>query len=211
MNPIGRLVDFLEDWKYLIQQNGFFSTMPAIGEEIVRLPYRHLRFVIVKRSLSMPLPDLQAKIALEIRPFEKADLERVREIYRPSEARLCARRLARGHKGIIALHQGQLKGYAWACTEVDPQLERVHLRLEPGDVLCADVYTHPSFRGKGIQTSLTMARFRMFRDLGYRRAITYIEIRNTPSIAVWQRKLGSQTIGHVDFIRFGFWYRVYYH
>jgi GNAT superfamily N-acetyltransferase len=211
MNPISRLAELLEDWKYLVQRNGFFSTVPAIGKEIVRLPYRKLRFVIVERSLSLPLPDLQAKIVLEIRPFEQVDLERVREIYRPSEAKLCARRLARGHKGLIALHQGQPVGYAWGCTEVDPQLERVHLKLDAGDVLCADVYTHPSFREKGIQTSLTMARFRMFRDLGYLRAITYIEIRNTPSLAVWQKKLGSRTIGHVDFIRFGFWYRVYYH
>ena len=130
---------------------------------------------------------------------------------RPSEANLCARRLACGHLGLIALHQGQPVGHAWGCAEVDPDLERVQLKLEAGDMLCADVYTLPAFRGQGIQTSLALARLQLFRDLGYRRAITYIEMRNRPSVAVWQRKLGSLEIGQIDFIRLGFWYRVRYH
>ena len=77
-------------------------------------------------------------------------------------------------------------------------------------MLCADVYTNPAFRGQGVQTALTLARFRLFRDLGYHRAISYIEVCNAPSLAVWQRKLGSVTIGQIDFLRVGLWRRVRY-
>jgi GNAT superfamily N-acetyltransferase len=208
VKPFSRLAELVEDWQYLIQRDGMKSGLLVIRLELATLPYRHLSFHVVARSLTEPLPNFQPKIALELRPFQQADVGLVREIDRPSEARLCAQRLAHGHKGLLALNQGQPVGYAWGCTEVNPALERVHLTLEPGDVLCTDVYTAPSFRGQGVQTALTLARFRMFRDLGYRRAVCYIERRNGPSLAVWQRKLRGQTVGQVDFLRLGAWYHV---
>jgi RimJ/RimL family protein N-acetyltransferase len=207
MQPISRLSELMEDWKYFIRQNGLKSALPAVGLEIARLPYRQMKFVLLARSLVEPLPDLQHKVTLHIRPFTESDLDLVRQIDRPSEVKLCARRLERGHSGLLAVHENQPAGYAWACIEVDPGLERVHLRLEPGDVLCVDAYTAPAFRGKGIHTALTMARCRLFGGLGYQRAIAYVERRNVPSLAVW-RKLGGQEIGEIEFRRIGPWRRV---
>jgi GNAT superfamily N-acetyltransferase len=204
MRPLDRLSELMEDWSYLIRRGGARSAWPAMGVEIARLPYRHLRFLIVACSLTAPLPDLQPKIPLAIRPFEQADLQCVRQIDRPSEARACARRLEWGHTGLLAQYQGQMIGYAWACTEVNPSLERVQLTLAPDEVLCVDAYTAPAFRGKGVQTALTLARCRLFGDRGYRRALAYIERRNGPSLAVW-RKLGGQAIGEIEFRRIGPW------
>jgi GNAT superfamily N-acetyltransferase len=177
--------------------------------EIAELPYRHWRFIVIARSLLDPLPDLPAKIKLDIRPMGPADLEWVRQIDRPSEARASARRLERGHIGLLALYQGQPAGYAWACAEVELSLERVQLKLEPGDMLCVDAYTAPPFRGKGIQTALSLARLQLFRDQGYHRAIAYIEQHNAPSLAVW-RKLGGREISRIDFLRVGPWRRTRY-
>jgi GNAT superfamily N-acetyltransferase len=179
-----------------------------VGLEVARLPFRHLSYVLVTRSLHEPLPDLQPKIALEIRPFTQGDLVAARTMDRPSEARLCVRRLAEGHQGLLALHGGRPVGYAWGCKEMNPELERVPLQLDSGDVLCTDVFTVPAYRGQGVQTALTLARFHLFRNLGYRRAFCYIEAGNSPSLAVWQRKLGCTTAGRIDFLRVGSWYRV---
>ena len=204
MQRIIRLAALTRDWQYFIRRDGVKSALPAIGLEIARLPYRHLSFLIVARSLSEPLPDLCPRIPLEIRLLGCSDLKLVRQIHRPSEARACARRLERGHTGLLAFYQGQVAGYAWACTEVHPSLERVQLTLAPDDVLCVDAYTAPAFRGKGVQTALALARCRLFRDQGYQRAIAYIERRNAPSLAVW-RKLGGQEIGEIEFRRIGPW------
>jgi GNAT superfamily N-acetyltransferase len=200
----GRLAEFFEDWNYLVRRDGWRFALPVIGREMMALPYRHLNFVVVARSLLNPLPILQPKMSLEIREFEPTDLNLVRQIDRPSEVRLCTRRLACGQRGLLALYKGQPAGYAWACTEVQPGLERVQITLSPGDMLCVDVYTSPAFRGKGVHTALTLARFALFRELGYSRAVTYIEKRNYPSLAVW-RKVGSQVLGHIEFNRIGPW------
>lgn len=208
MNLTSRLAELMEDWKVMIGRDGVRLALPNIGQEIARLPYRHLRFLVLARLLSEPFPDLQPRIPLVIRLFEQGDLKQVRTINCPSEARQCARRLELGHKGLVALYQSQLAGYAWGCDEVNPELERVHIDLEPGDMLCNDMFTNPTYRGQGVHTALSLARFKLFRDFGFRRAICYIEVNNVPSLSVWQRKLGSLTVGYIDFIRIGTLYRV---
>ncbi len=208
MNPARRAVDLAEDWKFIFQRDGFKAALPVIGREIAGLPYRRLEFHIITRSLDDPLPDLQAKIPLEIRPFEPDDVERVRVIDRPSEARHCAQRLLCGQKGLIALNWGRPAGYGWGCAEENPQIDTMLVHLDPGSFLCTDVYTAPAFRRQGIQTALSLERFKLFRDLGFRQAVCYIEVRNAPSLAVWQKKLGGKITGHIDFVRLGPWYRV---
>lgn len=207
MHPFHRLAELTEDWQFLIRRDGVHSALPAVTLEIARLPYRHLRFRILACSLFEPLPELQPKIPLDIYPFEPSHLEMVRSIDRPSEARLCERRLRKGQQGLVAFHKSQIAGYAWGCFPVDWELERVVLQIDPGDILCSDVYTAPALRGKGVQTALTLRRFQHFSELGFRRAICYIEIHNAPSLAVWQRKLGARATGEIDFLRIGPWYR----
>lgn len=206
---INRLGEFLENWRDLVHNQGWKQALPRIGRDIIHLPYRHLEFFIVARSLSEPLPNLSPKIPLDIREITSNDVALIREIDTPSQANVCRRRLAYGHQGLLALHNGQPAGYAWGCATFEPDLERVHLNLNPDDMLCVDVYTAPAFRNRGIQTTLVLARFRLFQDLGYQRAIAYIETHNYPSLAVW-KKVGSNVVGRIDFLRIGPWRRVRY-
>jgi GNAT superfamily N-acetyltransferase len=206
---VSRLTELIEDWNYLVRHHGCQSAVPEIVQQLLKMPYQHLQFVIVARSLAEPLPDLQPKIELEIRLFEQSDLEMVRQIDRPSEAHAFAIRLEYGHKGLIALYQGLPIGYAWGCGTIHSAVERVNLKLELGDALFVDAYTVPAFRGKGIQTALSLARFQLFRELGYQRAIAYIEKHNSPSLNVW-RRVGAKEIGGIDFLRIGPWRRTRY-
>jgi GNAT superfamily N-acetyltransferase len=205
-----RLVELGEDWRAMLRQEGVRAAAPAIGLEIAQLPYRRLKFWVVERLLTDALPSNQPKIPLTVRRMQTEDLALLKTITRPSEARQCAARLASGYVGLLALTQQQPVGYAWGCGQINPELERVAFPLEPGDVLCNDMFTHPAFRGLGVQTTLTLARFQLFQELGYRRALCYIEVHNAPSLAVWQKKLGGQPVGTIDFSRLGPWYRVRY-
>lgn len=206
-NWINRLNELMEDWRYLHHQGGYKAALPQVIQEIMTLPYRHIRFRVIARTLLEPLPNLPPKIALEIRPFTADDLSFVRHTHRPSEARLCAHRLKRGHYGLVACVEGKPAGYGWGCD--DTSLEKIALRLEPTDVLCTDAFTAPAFRGQGIQTTLSLARLRHFQSIGYQRALAYIAVQNAPSLAVWH-KLGAIEISRIDFRRIGFWRHTQY-
>jgi hypothetical protein len=197
-----RLAELVTDWISMIQHNPHkLQALARVAQEISRLPYRHFQVSVVACPLHR-LPNFQAQIPLEIRLFTAADLDMVPQIHRPSEAQLLARRLAVGHKGLGAWHEGQLIAYTWGCSPVDKSLERVYIELEPGDFLSINNYTGPLFRNKGVQTALAVAQFRMYRDLGYTRAIACIVTNNHPSLSVWH-KLGSEVIGNIDVIRVG--------
>lgn len=208
MNQFNRLAEFFEDWKYLIKRDGIQSALGEIVTDVVRLPFRHLQFKILEYNLSDPLPELKPKINLVIRPFEFNDLEKVKYLNRPSEARQSERHLNNGHKGLVATYHSEVAGYAWGGPDMKPKLEKIPIQLKPEDVLCTDVFTAPSFRRKGIQTALSLARFQLFKELGYQKAICYIETRNTPSLVVWQKKLGAKMTGRIDFLRILSWYRI---
>jgi GNAT superfamily N-acetyltransferase len=209
MDWVNRMAELVEDWNFLYHRDGARATLSAILTDLARLPYRRLNFLVFARSLLEPLPDFQPKIPIDIRPFEAGDLKFVRELVLPSEAKLFEARLANNHTGLIGLSQGRPVGYAWGSPKIDPAIERFHTSLEEGDVLCVDAFTVPAFRGKGVQTALTLARCSLFCDLGYRRAIAYIEKHNHPSSSVWQ-KIGAQQIGEIVFERIGPWRRSFY-
>jgi GNAT superfamily N-acetyltransferase len=205
-----RFIEIIEDWSHLVRREGFAASMRRILTDAARLPYRRLHFVILARSLLDPIPDVPPVVGLSIRVFEEADLPAVWQMDSISSANLCAQRLAHGHTGFIALWEGQPAGYTWGSPDPQMRLEKVHIPLQPGDFLCTDSFTFPGYRGKGIQTALTLARFRWFQLMGYCRAICYIDVHNGPSLAVWQRKFNSQMIGTIDFMRIGPWYRIRY-
>jgi len=205
LNWVRRLGELAEDWAFFLHRDGWkFPTLCSIAREMAQLPYRHIRFVVVARSLWASLPDVEPKMTLDIRPFGSQDLQSVIIINRPSESRACALRLARGHTGLAAFYQDQLVGYAWGCPEVAPTLERVPLNLAPGDFLCQDDFTDPIYRKNGVHVALTLARFRVFRRNGFRRAVAFIESQNKASLSSYL-KVGSRVIGHIEFYRVGPW------
>jgi len=206
---IYRLAELTEDWNYIAQHDGWSSAMPAILGKLSSLLYQRRQFIVMARSLSTPLPDLLPKIDLEIRPFEPADLALIQGYDLPSDAKLCARRLMFGHRGLLALSHGQFTGYAWSYTAAQPALDRLRFELAPGDVLLISDYTVPAFRRRGVQTALILARLRLFHSLGYQCAYTCIAMQNNPSLAAY-RKAGVREYGVMYDLRIGPWRRTHF-
>jgi hypothetical protein len=193
------------DWKHLITHNGLKSTWIIILRDLIQLPYRHIEYVVLACPLSEPIAEFESKLVVEIRPFLKIDLGYVSQEFLPSEANMCYRRLKMGHRGLVATSNSSTVGYCWLCTDDD--LERVDLRMLPGDILITDSFTSPNVRGRGVHTQIAVAALRYAKELKFKRLIMYIEINNAPSLAVWQKKMRGEPIGHIDFKRIGFWRR----
>lgn len=205
---LDRIQEIIQDWRFLIRRDGWKAVWRQIGQEMMSLLYRRIEFVVMAYPLTQPIPDVHAKAPVKVRPFNAADLDFVRREHLPSEAHLCAQRLARGHDGVAACIDGQIVGYAWSSA--DASLERVDLRLAPGDVLFTDAFTAPAARGQGVQTVLSTARLHAAQEKGYLRVIAYIKTDNTPSLTVWQKKMGAATIARIIFTRIGLWRKTSY-
>lgn len=203
IKPYDRLAQLVEDWKYYFKRKSLKQAVRMMAKEALQLPCRHIRYLIIARSLLDPFPELSDP-DLVIRMFDPSDLTGVAEIDRPSEARMYARRLASGQIGVAALYNQKLIGFAWASKKVDLDIERFNLKLEPSDFLCTDAFTAPVHRRSGVQKLLILERLKIFHGLGSKRAVCYIETSNLPSLKAW-RKLGGYVMGEIDYYRFGIW------
>lgn len=208
MKWVYRLIELMSDWKHLIIRGGLRSAWIVILKELIQLPYRHIEYVVLAYPLSNPITKFESELVIEIRPFLKNDLDYVRREFFPSEANMCNQRIKAGHQGLVATSNYVTIGYCWLCK--DDKLERVNLPMLPGDILITDSFTSPSFRGKGVQTKIGIAALQYAKRLGFKRFIMYIEVNNASSLAVWQKKMGADIIGHIDFKRIGFWRRTHF-
>lgn len=199
-----RLAELIEDWGFYFRVYPWPKYLSKISKELMQLPFRHIHYKVYACSVVKPVQKDCIDSSFVIRRFTSQDVPEVAKINCPSEARLCAKHLTSGHIGFSVLNKGQLAGYAWAYTKLDPDIERFKINLEPLDFLCNDAFTSSPFRGRGLQTSLVLVRLNFFRELGYHRAICYIERRNRPSIRVWE-KLEGACIGDISYVRIGSW------
>ena len=199
-----RIAELIEDWIHSYRLNGQLLRPSELVRELARLCYQHIDYIVLQRSLLSPFPEIPARIPIDIRDFTYSDIEAVRLMDRPSEAKLCAKRLDFGQMGLVALHNGQPIGYVWACGKIEPAIERVQLNLKPLEILCTDAFTAPAFRGKRVQPALTLALYEKAREQGYENTVAIVASWNTPSLAVLT-KLGAERIAALGYYRIGVW------
>jgi ribosomal protein S18 acetylase RimI-like enzyme len=208
-----RLAELIEDWRNNFKVYPWRRALSAMFKRLLQLPYRHTHYLIFAVPLPENLPDLSDfhfADSTVIRRFESQDISEVAKISRPSEAKLCAQRLARGQVGLSAIHNNQLVGFSWACAEIDPTIDKFGFSLGPLDYFTLHAYTSPPFRRKGIQTSMALAQYKIFSEMGYKRAICHIRENNRPS-QQHVRNIGGYQVGDIEIIRIGPWRRVRTH
>ena len=194
-----RALEHLVDWRHVLHRDGWSSFLKKVRQDARKLPRRKVEYIIMEVPLEHPFPNPPCLSFVEVRPFTSADLEFVRKEFLPSEAAMCARRLAAGHEGLIAVLDGEIAGCCWLCR--DDSLERADLPIGTDEVLFTDAFTAPRFRGQGVNTSLALASLRRARQLHLRRLIGYIRTDNTASQAVWLGKLNGRVFAKLEFKR----------
>lgn len=177
------------DWREKIQREGWQGAGRWLIEILALLPYRHVEYIVFARSLLEPLPVVTPRLPVTLRPATEADLARFRGLIPPSEIRYFSQRLARGRHCFLALDGEQLAAYCWATTQVDPCVDNLELKLQPGDVYADDAFTAPAYRRQGIQTAVHLYRLQYMKDPGCQRAILIVSEDNAASLQL-VRKLG---------------------
>lgn len=197
------------DWKEKIQRGDWRGASRWLIEIFASLPYRHIEYIVFARSLLEPLPTATPRLPVTLRLAMKADLVRFQGLVLPSEISYFSQRLDHGRYCFLALDGEHLAGYCWATTQVEPHVDNLELKLQPGDVYVDDAFTAPAYRRQGIQTAVHLYRLRYMKDLGCQRAILIVSEDNVASQQL-VRKLGYQEIDRLSFRRI-LWKRIYHY
>jgi ribosomal protein S18 acetylase RimI-like enzyme len=204
------IVDRVRDCNVIIAQEGWWRGLLRIVKEFLALPFQRIEYVVRARPLTEPILVPQPRLPITIRLATMADLDKFDGAATFSEIKAYAKRFARGHICFIALYQDRLVGYNWAATEVDLELERAAVRLQPGDAYSGYAFTVPAYRGQGIVPALAAHRFRYLQEIGCQRAIAIVDVKNHAALAAG-RKVGYQEIGRATYRRILWWRTFRYH
>ena len=163
-------------------------------------------YVVFVKDLRLPLPEVPARESLRWTGLTEAQIDRLLAINPALSEAEIRRRLKEGQECLLCWMGESLVYYRWDAT-ASPYLPFLGktLRFLQGDTFATDVFTHPAFRGRGIQTASSIMALHRARDLGLSRFITMPAWWNAPSLQVNLQKTGGSVVGTVGFWNAGLW------
>jgi ribosomal protein S18 acetylase RimI-like enzyme len=197
------LTKFRKDLQTTLHRQGWLSAGRWLLRYLATVPYEHINFIVLARSLQDHPPVPLPPIPLTMRLATQADLPYLQALVLPSEYDYFVRRLEHGRLCFLAFlaeNSRELVAYRWATTEIDPGIDALIMDLPPGSAYIDDVYTAPAQRRQNIQAALYSFCLQYFQDLGYEQFIAIIDVKNLASQALAQKR-GYQPIGRASFLR----------
>ena len=163
-------------------------------------------YLVLVKDLRLPLPGIPANESLRWTDFTEAQIDRVVAINPALSETEIRRRLREGQECLLCWMGESLVHYRWDATASPylPYLGKT-LRYLQGDIFATDIFTHPAFRGRGIQTVSSIMALHRARDSGLSRFITMPAWWNGPSLRVNLQKTGRSVAGTVGFWNAGLW------
>jgi hypothetical protein len=158
-------------------------------------------YQIYCRDLRRPLPEIVPPAGLEWAPLTEAEIPRLRGLNPLMTEAEVRRRCREGQTCLLGRLGGALAHYRWdTLGPLDlPYLGRPFRPL-PGDVFADESFTHPAFRGRGLDACGALMAYRQARARGCRRSITLVAWWNMPSRRT-QARAGRALVGSV-----GYWW-----
>ncbi len=155
-------------------------------------------YLLLVKDLRSPLPEVPVPESLRWTPLTEAELDHILAMNRALSETEIRRRWKEGQECLLCWSDESLVHYRWDATASTylPYLGKT-LRLLPGDTHATDVFTHPLFRGRGIQTASSVLALHRAKELGFSRFITMPAWWNAPSLRVNLEKTGRRVVGTV--------------
>jgi RimJ/RimL family protein N-acetyltransferase len=195
----------LERANEVLRQEGARSLwFKILGETVYR------RLLLLERPLQEPIPEVKARIPVEIRLLQKTQIGEYLEFRAEANEAEVRSQLDAGHWCFVARHQGQIVSARWVtASHVWIDYLSYTLPLAAGEVYPYDLFTRPDFRGLAVSPVTSARMLRYFQTAGYRRMVTTILPENQPSLRA-VAKTGYRPYGLIGYVKIGPWKRHFY-
>ncbi|MBE7552574.1 MAG: GNAT family N-acetyltransferase [Anaerolineales bacterium] len=204
------LIYLLLDCLKTFKERGGRAGLAELGQTVTRIFYTRLESVVLAKTLlpgEPPLPPLPDLIVRQLK--NKEELALLDSWISPKEAIRFRQIFAAGDAAFVALHKGQLAGWGWIAYKIDPQTNRVHVPLAPGEATLYELFVVPAYRGTGVAQRLVASRLELLREQGYKRVVINCTKGNIPAIKLAE-KAGYVCVGESCHTRILLWDRLVY-
>jgi RimJ/RimL family protein N-acetyltransferase len=161
--------------------------------------------LLVERPLQNPIPEVPARIPVEINLLKPTEVSEYVEFRPDTKAAEVQSQLDAGHWCFVARHQGRIVCARWAAkSRVWIDYLSCELHLAADEVYSYGLFTSPEFRGSAISPAASTAMLRYFHAAGYRRIVGVIGPENRASLRSVE-KTGYHTYGVMGYVNIGPW------
>jgi hypothetical protein len=197
-----------QQWLRFVDLTRIHGPVRAVGIAARWLVCRE--FLVLFRDLTLPLPEVPVDQRLSWSTLTTDDIPEVRVLNPAAPEDEICRRLQAGQTGQLCRLDDTLAYYRWDTTSpVDLPYLGLTFRPQPGDFFTVDVFTQPTYRGRGIHSIGALTALHQARALGCQRAISVAAWWNAPSLRVHTQKAGRVEVGRVGFWSYGVGRRYY--
>jgi GNAT superfamily N-acetyltransferase len=156
-------------------------------------------YLVFCRDLRLPLPDIPVPVGLAWTAMTEPDIPRLRAVNPLMTEREVRRRIRAGQTCLLGWLDDRLAHYRWDATG-PLWLPYLGKRFQPlsGDAIGDESFTHPAFRGRGIDACGVQQAYRAARTQGCTRSITLVARWNAASRRT-QAKAGRRMVGSVGY------------
>jgi hypothetical protein len=163
-------------------------------------------FLVTMKDLTGPLPPISPRPDVSWRRLTDAELPGLLRSSPTLSRAEVMRRLQEGQECWVGWI-GETAAHSRWETENETYLPYLRRFVRPldGDLWVADVYTHPSYRRRGLYTTATVMAMHRARALGHTRLIGLIAGWNRPALHVAKTRLQRAVVGTVGYWALGRW------
>jgi GNAT superfamily N-acetyltransferase len=173
----------------------------VLGETVYR------RLALLELPLDEPLPQVAPSVSVDVAELREADVDEYAGFDPDSTADDVRRRLADGHRCLVARHRGRPVHVAWfARGRLPSEYLGRDIPLARTEAATFGTFTAPEARGQGVGPAVRASMARDLREAGCRRLLSVVLPENSASLRMTE-KLGYRRIGVVGFLRVGRWRR----
>lgn len=162
-----------------------------------KIGLKYVKAFLWERHLADEIPEMEAKIPVEIRLASIRDFKRS-----PLLKDVALKRLSGGDLGFIAVWNGMIAGYLWASFKRKVYMQECEREIscKIGEVYLYDGFVLPDFRRKGLFKKLLEETLHCFKSRNVKKASAYALTSNKASQKAF-RALGFHTVRLVKFVK----------
>ena len=181
-----------------------WTLLEGLAQFVVRLEW--VQIIMLERSRAPAPGAAEQRVGrFTVRLADEATLRalQAQEDWGIDAVKLAA--LRSGDQCLLSLVDGRPAGYTWVHTRSTPEiLPRLWLRLPPGWLYNFAAYTHPAFRGSGLQSWRHAAVLQHPAWQGCAGLVGWVRVTNHDS-RHGQRKSGYMPVGWIVRVGLGPW------
>lgn len=161
-----------------------------LGNLAGKFGFYFLRMYYGEKDLNEPIPNIQAPTNLDISCANVEDLEQIKRMLPPNQARLLQRYADLGDTCLVAKCDGKIAGYSWWNRREIRFGIHTFVRLPENMGYTFGSLVFPEFRGKKIFQCLTCAVYSSLKAQGCEFCCNLVDQANGPSVGA-RRNLGA--------------------